>query len=100
MAFCRVSYLDVERIEHSVEVEANTLFEAIALAVSRFRRDDWSGQPPGPGCKFDVTVLPASPVRYSVDLAQLQTFAKHGTARGAADILRKNRIRELLGIVE
>lgn len=70
MAFCRVSYLDIERIEHTVQVEANTLYEAVAFAVSRFRRDDWSEQPPGPGCKFDVAVLPASPVRYSVDLAQ------------------------------
>ncbi len=100
MAFCKVSYCDVERINHTVQVEGDTLYEAVAAAINRFRRDDWAGQPPGPGCKFDVEVLQACPVKYSIDLGQLQTFAKHGTARGPADILRKKRIRELLGIKE
>jgi hypothetical protein len=37
VAFCRVSYRDIKGIEHAIEVEADTLFEAVAQAVQRFR---------------------------------------------------------------
>ena len=99
MAFCRVSYRDTDGIEHAVEVTANSLYEAVALAVARFRRDDgWAMCPPGPGCEFHVKMLPDSPVTYTVELGKVETFAKHGTAKGPKDILQKERIKELLGL--
>ena len=99
MAFCRVSYRDLEGIEHAVEVEAESLYEAVARAVDRFRRDDgWGVHPPGPGCPFRVKVLKDAPVTYTISLDRVQQFALHGTARGPQDILRKNRIKELLGL--
>jgi hypothetical protein len=33
-----VSFIDSESIEHAVELEARTLYEAVGLAVERFRR--------------------------------------------------------------
>ena len=67
VAFCRVSYRDAEGIEHAVEVTAASLYEAVALAINRFRRDDgWASCPPSPGCEFQVRVLPDSPVTYTV----------------------------------
>lgn len=99
MAFCRVSYCDIEGIEHATEVTAESLFEAVALAVARFRREDaWITCPPGPGCEFQVKVLPESPVTHRVPLKRIETFALHGTATGPRDLLRKQRIRKLLGI--
>jgi hypothetical protein len=99
VAFCRVSYRDIEGMDHSVEVEADSLYEAIAQAVKRFRHDDgWALSPPGPGCKFDVRVLPHSPMTYSMALDKVKDFALHGTAKGPKDIVRKKRIRELLGL--
>jgi hypothetical protein len=99
VAFCRVTYRDIEGIEHSVEVEAESLYEAIAQAVKRFRHDDgWALCPPGPTCQFHVKVLKDAPVTYSVSLDKVQSFALHGTAKGPQDILRKNRIKELLGL--
>ena len=99
MAFCRVSYCDIEGIEHAVEVTAASLCEAVALAAARFRRDDgWSACPPGRGCEFRVKTLPDSPVTYSIPVKKVETFALHGSVAGPRDILPKERIRELLGL--
>jgi hypothetical protein len=99
VAFCRVSYRDIEGIEHSVEVEANSLYESIAEAVKRFRNDDgWALSPPGPRCQFHARVLKDTPISYSISLDKVQEFALHATAKGPQDILRKKRIKELLGL--
>jgi hypothetical protein len=39
MARCRVSFTDSEQTEYAVEVEAESLYEAVALAVADFRED-------------------------------------------------------------
>jgi hypothetical protein len=99
VAFCRVSYRDLEGIEHAAEVTAESLHEAVALAVARFRRDDgWVMCPPGPGCEFQVRVMPDSPVTHLIPLKKVETFALHGIAKDPKDILHKERIRELLGL--
>jgi hypothetical protein len=41
---CTVSVSDLEGIEHTVEVTAATLFEAVAAALTAFREDEWVGQ--------------------------------------------------------
>jgi len=35
---CRVAFKDSDGIEHAVELEARTLYEAVGLAIARFRR--------------------------------------------------------------
>jgi hypothetical protein len=98
VAFCRVSYRDTEGIEHAVDVSAASLYEAVAMAVARFRRDDgWAIGPPGPACEFQIRVLPDAPVTYTIPLKKVETFALHGTVAGPQDILRKERIKRLLG---
>lgn len=82
-----------------MDVEARSLYEAIAQAVSRFRHDDgWALSPPGPACQFRVKMLKDAPVTYRLSLDKVQEFALHGTAKGPQDILRKKRIKELLGL--
>jgi hypothetical protein len=99
VAFCRVSYRDAEGIEHSVEVDGESLYEAVARAVSRFRRDDgWCMDPPGVGCQLRVKMLKETPITYTVPLKKVVNFAMHGTAKGPQDVLRKKRIKELLGL--
>jgi hypothetical protein len=36
-------------------------------------------------------------VSYTISLAKVEDFARHGTARGPQDLVRKQRINELLG---
>jgi hypothetical protein len=98
VAFCRVGYRDIEGIEHHLELEADTLFEAVAKAVHRFRSSNWDGHAPGPGCAFSVEVQPQAPVTYSIALNKVEEFARFGTVKGPRDLLRKKRLRELLGI--
>jgi hypothetical protein len=67
VALCRVSYRDIDGIEHAADVSAASLFEAVAMAVARFRRDDgWAMHPPGPGSEFQIRALPESPVTYTI----------------------------------
>lgn len=99
MAFCRVSYRDTEGIEHAVEVEGESLYEAVARAVKTFRKDDgWCMDPPGAACQLSVRMLKEAPITYTVPLKKVVDFALHGTAKGPSDILHKKRIKELLGL--
>jgi hypothetical protein len=66
VALCRVSYVDVERVRHEVQVDADSLYEAIAKAVHHFRAGLWHGNPPGPGCEFDVQIWREHPVSYKI----------------------------------
>jgi hypothetical protein len=40
VASCIVSYLDTEGLRHTVEVEADSLYEAAVLAIRTFRQHD------------------------------------------------------------
>ena len=46
MKLCRVSFKDSAGIEHAVELEAKTLYEAVGLAIDRFRRCEHVGYEP------------------------------------------------------
>src|SRR5229473_3580692 len=41
---CKVSLADVNGIEHTVEVTAGSVYEAIAAAFAALRGDEWVGQ--------------------------------------------------------
>jgi len=38
---CKVTIQDMEGVNHTVEVTAATLYEAVALGISALRRDEW-----------------------------------------------------------
>ena len=54
-----MSYTDQEGIEHAVEVEAESLYEAVALAVSDFRGQELQFDEPKAMTRFTVTVSPS-----------------------------------------
>ncbi len=53
---CRVSYRNLDGIEHAIEVEAESLYEAVALAVAEFRESDLDDLKPDLMSEFLVTV--------------------------------------------
>jgi len=55
MKRCRVSYRDSRGIEHAVELEASSLYEAVGPAKDRFRRGEHLLQPKG---LYEFTVEP------------------------------------------
>ena len=83
MAFCRVSYRDIEKIEHTVELDADTLFEAVAAAVHRFRTEErWAGVVPGPGSEFMSRCNRIGRASNKIALSAVEQFARNGTAKG------------------
>ena len=89
-----VSFIDPGGIRHSVEVEAETLFEAAALGISRLKKDGWTGAL-GPGTRLDIEVREPS-VRHSVTVLQVRRWAEAGPA-SPKETLRKRAAREIIG---
>jgi hypothetical protein len=46
MPLCLVSYVDMDGVRHAVEAEAESMYEAAALAIAKFRKHDL--RPAGP----------------------------------------------------
>jgi hypothetical protein len=75
---CAVSFIGPSGIRHSVEVEAESLYEAAVLAVQRFRQDIW-GEAVGSGTTLAVEIRePAT--KHSLTLQQVERWlASPGT---------------------
>lgn len=96
MARCRVSFTDSEGILHAVEVDADSLYEAVAHAVAEFRIAGPIKAAPGPMTEFTVTVY-RKPVEHRIRLTQVEKWAEHTTKEGPSGITKRERVRKLLG---
>jgi len=67
---CRVSFSDSDGILHGLDVEAESLYEAVAIAVSHFRDDDLAPALPGPMTEFTVMVY-RNPTEHRIRLNQV-----------------------------
>jgi len=94
MPNCTVSFLDPEGIRHSVEVEANSLYEAAVLAIKVFTDHDCE---PGASAKLEVTI--PNPITHEVTPKQLKDWLKR-TAKSPRDLVEKEKLKELLGMKE
>ena len=93
---CRVSYVDIEGVEHAAVVNAETLYEAVALAVADIRQDDLTGSIPTAMTEFTVTVY-RKPTEHKIRLNQVNKWAKHTVKEGPVGIIKRQRVRKLLG---
>jgi hypothetical protein len=96
MGVCRVAFTDSEGIGHSVEVAADSLYEAVALAVAEFRRDEATVAEPGAMTEFIVTAY-RKPTEHRIRLNQVTKWAQNTTKEGPAGITKRQRVRQLLG---
>lgn len=92
MATCIVSFLDLDGLRHSVEVEAESLYEAAALAVRTFRQHNCA---PGPITKLDVEIR--SSVTHTITLEKVQSWLDTGP-RSPREFVLKQRLKELLAL--
>lgn len=90
---CTVSFVGPTGIRHSVDVEAESLYEAGVLAVTRFRKDVW-GEGVGPGTMLDIDVRVPSG-RHSLTLQQIERWLATMTA-SPADASKKARLSLIL----
>jgi hypothetical protein len=67
---CIVSFRGASGIRHSLELEAETLYEAAVIAIARFRQDIW-GEAIGTGTILEVEVREPS-AKHSLTLQQVE----------------------------
>jgi hypothetical protein len=97
---CRVTCEDLEGVEHSVEVAAESLYEAVARGLRAFHASPWVGEI-GQGLTT-VTVELREPVPDKAEVShqvRIKDFQKWLDTRGTtpAQITAKDRVREILG---
>ena len=92
MPVCVVSYLDTEGIRHTVEVEADSLYEAAVMAMSVFSKHN---------CKFgDMSKLEVeirSSVVHTVLVHKVQGWL-NGAAKSPKEMVMKERLKALLEV--
>jgi hypothetical protein len=92
---CRTSFTDTEGTSYAVEVQAESLYHAIALAVSEFRNDSVTSMP-GRMTEFIISIQrPAT--EYRIRLGQaLKSALVGGSKEGPAGITRRQKVLRLL----
>ena len=91
---CAVSFADVRGIRHTVEVQAESLFEAAILGVRIFRGDPWI-EHVGPATVLDIEVRdPAA--RHAITMMQVQRWLE-AASTSPSEGVKKAKLRDLLG---
>src|SRR4051812_11427345 len=90
---CTVSFAGPSGIRHTVEVSAESLYEAAIVGFSLLKKDGWV-DPIAPGTRLEIQVKhPAT--THSVSLSQLRRWVD-GIAASPDETLRKRRLKTLL----
>lgn len=90
MAKCFVSYLDTSGIRHQVEVEAETMYEAAALAVRAFKEHDCA-----PGAMGQLEVEIRTSIIHSLTVKKLHDWLNGGAKTPSEGVL-KDRLRKVI----
>jgi hypothetical protein len=93
---CKVTIQDVEGVTHTVEVTAETLYEAVALGMAAIRTDEWvTGIAQGLNpVKVRVTNVA---VEHEVRLMDFTQWLDR-TGGSPREISDRKRIRSILGL--
>ena len=92
---CRVSFRDSDGIEHAVDLEARTLYEAVGLAIERFRRCEHVKYDPKGLHEFVVESRePGTQHRLTRNMFDTWLRRPGGSP---ADVALKTRLKESLG---
>jgi hypothetical protein len=90
---CRVSVTDPRGVVHSVEVPADTLFEAAAKGLAALKKDYWT-EPVGTSARIQVEVLEPA-VTHTLTVMQLERWLQ-GATSSPNEAVQKRRLSELL----
>jgi hypothetical protein len=93
MRICAVSFADVRGIRHTVEVQAESLFEAAVLAVRTFKGDPWI-EHVGPATVLEIEVREPT-ARHAITMAQVQRWLE-GASTSPNEGVKKARLKDLL----
>ena len=87
---CIVSFTDARGIRHSTAVEAESLYEAVVLAINRFRQDPWM-EAVGEATLLDVEIRQPS-TSHSLSLKQVERWLG-GATTNPTEASRKARLK-------
>ncbi len=90
MAACIVSFVDLDGIRHSVEVDAEGLYEASVLGLCAFRKHELE---PGGLAQLEVEVL--NSVKHTLTVTKVREWLQRGV-RTPKEAVLKERLRALL----
>ena len=90
---CRVAFTDLDDIRHSVELQADSLYEAAVLGLKALTKSDWI-EAVAPGTRLEIQVLEPAAVHILM-VAQLMRWLDGG-ARTPAEALKKKQLKSLL----
>jgi putative ATP-dependent endonuclease of OLD family len=91
---CVVTFAGPSGIRHSVEVQAETVYEAAALGMHLLKQDGWN-EPMAPGTKLEIQARHPSAV-HTVSVAQLLRWCD-GIAVSPDEVLRRRKVKAMLG---
>jgi len=91
---CRVTCRDIEGVEHSVEVTAESLYEAVARGLTALQYADWVGDI-GHGQTTITVVVKQPEVEHKVRMRDFEAWLE-SNGRSPAEMALKSRLRELL----
>jgi hypothetical protein len=93
---CRVTIKDMDGVKHTVEVTAQTLYEAVALGLVALRGNDWvMGIPQGLNT-VQVSVVDI-PIEHSVKIQDFNDWLERSTG-APREIVKRSRIKAILGM--
>jgi hypothetical protein len=93
---CRVTTKDMDGVKHTVEVTAETLYEAVALGLVALRGNDWvMGIAQGLNT-VQVSVVDI-PIEHSVKIQDFHDWLERSTG-APREISKRLRIKTILGL--
>ena len=90
---CAVSFTDHRGIRHAADVSADSLYEAVVLAIKTFRGDPWL-ENVAPGTAIEVEVREPG-TKHSVTLAQVERWLASASA-SPSESVKKNKLKTIL----
>jgi hypothetical protein len=90
---CSVSLTDPDDVRHSVEVSAESLYEAGALGLAALKKDGWVDGP-GRAATLEITVLEPV-VKHSISVDRVMRWLD-GVTTSPAEVLKRERLKAML----
>jgi hypothetical protein len=91
---CKVTCRDIEGVEHTVEVSADSLYEAVTRGLAALRDADWAADI-GHGQTTITVVVKQPEVEHEVRMRDIKVWLE-SNGRSPAEMALKSRLRELL----
>ncbi len=91
---CTVSLTDPSGIRHTVEVQAESLYEAAALGLAALKREAWV-EGPRRAATLEISVF-GPVVKHAISVDRVLAWLD-GVTTSPSELLKKQRLKSLLG---